>query len=109
MESEEIRNRISNWEPMIHSDSNDSTQNDSNNYYKSNNQYNYGRLFSTTITKSFQEQTIETVEKPDPCELCRTINHSSKDSMSSKLKYANRERLTGMQAVRFTNICNFEN
>jgi len=102
MESEEIRNRFSNWEPMRHN--NNISEKDSNNYYRSDNQYKYGVLFSTFINKEVKVVEEEEI-KIDPCNLCRPINHASKDFISSKLKYANRERLSRTQAAKYTTIC----
>ena len=102
MESEEIRNRFSNWEPMRHN--NTISEQDSNNYYRSDNQYKYGILFSTFINKEVEVVEEEEI-KIDPCNLCRPINHASKDFISSKLKYANRERLSRTQAAKYTTIC----
>ena len=103
METEEIKNRFSNWEPMRHN--NNVSERDSNNYYRSDNQYKYGVLFSTSIDKviNIVEEKEEII---DPCDLCRPINHNSKDFISSKLKYANRERLSRTQAARYPTICN---
>ena len=102
METEEIRNRFSNWEPMRHN--NNVLERDSNNYYRSDNQYKYGVLFSTTIDK-IVDIVEEKEEVIDPCDLCRPINNNSKDFISSKLKYANRERLSRTQASKYTPIC----
>jgi hypothetical protein len=77
---------------------------DSNNYYRSDNQYKYGVLFSTFINKVV-DVVKEDAVKIDPCNLCRPINHNSKDFISSKLKYANRERLSRTQAAKYTTIC----
>ena len=79
-------------------------QQDSNNYYRSDNQYKYGVLFSTFINKEVKVVEEEEI-KIDPCNLCRPINHASKDFISSKLKYANRERLSRTQAAKYTTIC----
>jgi len=102
MESEEIRNRFSNWEPMRHN--NNISERDSNNYYRSDNQYKYGVLFSTSIDKVI-DIVEEEEEKIDPCDLCRPINKNSKDFISNKIKYANRERLSRTQASKYTSIC----
>ena len=107
METEEIRNRFSNWEPMIHVKPKNTKDLDSNNYYKSDNQYKYSCLFSTSIEKEIEVVVEEAGIKIDPCNLCRPINHLPKNgNISSKLKYANRERQSGSQASRFTSICN---
>ena len=95
MEASEITNRFSDWEPI-----------GSNNYYSTTNQYNYGILFSSNINKNIVV-VEEKEEKIDNCSLCRNINHNSKDNLSRRLRYSNREQQTSRTvASKFTTICN---
>tara|TARA_B100000795_G_scaffold269562_2_gene259341 strand:+ start:4905 stop:10667 length:5763 start_codon:yes stop_codon:yes gene_type:complete len=103
MEDTDIRNRLSNWEPMRHSQ-NTSVQSDSNNYYLSDNQYEYGVLFSTNINKVV-ETVVTTVVKLSGCEKCKPINHSSKEYFNKKLRYSNREKQNRQNASKFKSIC----
>ncbi len=95
MEASEITNRFSDWEPI-----------ESNNYYSTTNQYEYGILFSSNISKNVAV-IEEKEEEIDNCSLCRNINHNSKDNLSRRLRYSNREKQTSRTvASKFTTICN---
>ena len=112
MENPEIRARESNWEPMIHIGSerwiNLRNDLDSNNYYNSDNQYKYGVLFSTYINKEIiTDVVVEEKKENDPCELCRSINHSSKEVLNRRLRYSARAQQSSRSAAgRIVYNCN---